>query len=158
MAITPDAAGQTRAPESATPASPEPRYESQQREATIEIAGGVGAPARARRWVRSCLASQSIGSEPDVALIISELVTNSVAHAEADSAQLLKITLARVNDRVRIAVTDNGSETMPHLREACDGTTGGLGLRIVDFLCLSWGVTRNGTGATEVWCDVALSQ
>lgn len=126
--------------------------------AMVEIVGGAGAPARARGWVRSCRAGGSIGSEPDVALIVSELVTNSVVHAHADSAQLLRITVARLKDRVRIAVRDSGAETLPHLSEAGDGTAGGLGLRIIDRLCLRWGVVRNGTGTTEVWCDVAFSQ
>ena len=123
----------------------------------IEIAGGVGAPAHARRWVRSCLASEPIGSpEADVVVVVSELVTNSVLHAHADSSQLLRITVGRIKDSLRIAVTDNGSETVPHLRVADVKTPGGLGLRIVDRLCLSWGVIRNGTGTTEVWCELPL--
>jgi hypothetical protein len=55
---------------------------------------------------------------------------------------------------MRIAVADNGSETMPHLRAASRG----LGLRIIDRLCLGWEVTRNGAGTTEIWCEVPLGQ
>ncbi len=125
----------------------------------IEIAGGGGAPARARRSVLSCLPSGPIGpSAGDAALIVSELVTNSVVHAHADSSQLLRITVARLKDRLRIAVTDNGSETLPHLHDADAEAPGGLGLRIIDRLCLSWGVIQDGTGTTEVWCDVPVSQ
>jgi anti-sigma regulatory factor (Ser/Thr protein kinase) len=125
--------------------------------AMLEIAGGVAAPARARRWALSCVASEPIGPcENDVALIVSELVTNSVVHAHADSSQLLRITLASLDDHCRIAVTDNGSATMPHLRERDVRTPGGAGLRIIDQLSLSWGVIRDGTGTTEVWCDVPL--
>lgn len=125
----------------------------------IAIAGGVAAPARARRWVLSWLSSEPTGaSEADVVVIVSELVTNSVVHAHADSSHMLRITVARLGDRVRIAVTDNGSETVPHLREADEDAPGGAGLLIIDRLCLSWGVIRNGTGTTEVWCDVPLSQ
>ncbi|HKO26424.1 MAG TPA: ATP-binding protein [Solirubrobacteraceae bacterium] len=125
----------------------------------IEIAGGVGAPARARRWVLSYLASEPIvASEADVVLIVSELVTNSVMHAHADSSQLLRISLGRHGDRFRIAVTDNGSATVPHLRDADNGTPGGLGLRIIDRICLGWGVVRNRTGTTEVWCEAPLGR
>jgi anti-sigma regulatory factor (Ser/Thr protein kinase) len=79
-------------------------------------------------------------------------------HAHADSSQLLRITVAKRKDRLRIAVTDNGSEIVPHLREADDDTPGGLGLRIIDRLCLGWGVIRNGAGTTEVWCELPFSQ
>lgn len=141
----------------ATAVRPESRCEIQQRLSpdVIEIAGGIGAPAQARRWVASCLRSEPSGSsEADVALIVSELVTNSVVHAHADSSQLLTLSLARGKDRLRIAVIDHGSETVPHLRQRNDDTQGGEGLRLIDLLCLSWGVIRDGTGTTEVWCDV----
>jgi anti-sigma regulatory factor (Ser/Thr protein kinase) len=125
----------------------------------IEVAGGVGAPARARRWVLSRLPSHPIGpAEADVALIVSELVTNSVMHARADSSQSLMVTVALLEDRLRIAVTDDGSETVPHIREVDDDAPGGLGLRIIDRLCLSWGVVRNGAGTTEVWCELPFSE
>jgi anti-sigma regulatory factor (Ser/Thr protein kinase) len=124
----------------------------------VEVPGGPGAPACARRWIRSWLAGQSIGTETDVVLIVSELVTNSVVHAHADSAQLLRITVARLKDHLRIAVSDKGSETLPHVREAGDGTRGGAGLRIVDLLSSGWGVSRNSTGTTEVWFEMALSR
>lgn len=77
-------------------------------------------------------------------------------HAHADSSQLLRITVARLDDRVRISVTDSGSETVPHLREPDEQTPGGAGLRIVERLCVSWGVIRDRTRATEVWCEVPL--
>jgi anti-sigma regulatory factor (Ser/Thr protein kinase) len=93
-----------------------------------------------------------------VALIVSELVSNSVLHAHADSSQSVRISVAGLKDRLRVAVTDSGSETVPHVREADDGTPGGLGLRIVNRLCLRWGVIRNGKGTTEVWCDFPLSR
>lgn len=121
----------------------------------IELTGGVDAPAQARRWVRSCLAGEPVGpSVDDVALIVSELVTNGVVHARADSSRLLRISVARLEDRVRLSVTDSGSETVPHIRESGDQKPGGAGLRIVERLCMSWGFIRNGTRATEVWCEV----
>jgi two-component sensor histidine kinase len=91
--------------------------------------------------VLSCVASEPIGpARDDVAVIVTELVTNSVVHAHTDSSQFLRITVAKLEDRLRIAVSDNGSETVPHFREADDDTPGGLGLRIIDRLCLGWEV------------------
>jgi hypothetical protein len=75
--------------------------------AVIELAGGVEAPAQARRWVLFCLGSEPVGpSEDDVALIVSELVTNSVVHAHADSSQPQRISVARFEDRVRATGVD----------------------------------------------------
>jgi anti-sigma regulatory factor (Ser/Thr protein kinase) len=155
--MTADVDDRTRALRSAEAARPGSRCDGQQPglAAVIEMAGGVGAPARARRWVRSCLPNEPTRTpEGDVALIVSELVTNSVVHAHVDSSHSLRITVAPLKDGLRIAVTDGGSETVPHLREADDDAPGGAGLRIIDRLCLRWGVTRNGGGTTEVWCDL----
>jgi hypothetical protein len=44
------------------------------------------------------------------------------------------------------------------MRAAGDGMPGGLGLRLINRLCLNWGVIHNGGGTTEVWCDVPLSR
>lgn len=125
----------------------------------IEIAGGAEAPRRARRWMLGCLARERAGpAREDLEIIVSELVTNSVVHAETDAAQLVRITVAKLEDRWRVAVTDEGSGSVPHLRDPDDGAPGGVGLRIIDRLCLGWGVTRTGAGTTEVWCEVPFSR
>ena len=52
----------------------------------IRIRGGEDAPARARRWVRSQLPGDVPASTAsDAALLVSELVTNSVVHADVGS-------------------------------------------------------------------------
>ena len=122
----------------------------------LKLAGGSGAPARARRWARSCLAGTPLGiSWDDLALIVSELVTNSVVHARVDSSGELTITAASRPGCWRIAVSDPGSDTQPRLRPHELGvSSGGLGLQIVDRLCTDWGSFRDADRATHVWCDV----
>ena len=74
----------------------------------------------------SCLGSEPIGvAEADVALIVSELVTKSVVHAHVDASRLLRLNIGRLKDRLRIAVTDDGSESVPHLRQADDDRQAG---------------------------------
>ncbi len=93
----------------------------------------------------------------DAALIVSELVTNSVLHAKVGPGQTLTVRCATLEDRLRIAVTDPGSSLEPHLRPSDDRNPGGYGLKIVDELASAWGIERDGSGRTTVWCDLPLA-
>ena len=123
---------------------------------SMRFQGGVGAPLRARRSVLSELAGQ-LGPRraEDAALIVSELVTNSVVHANVGSGKTLTVELMRLDDRVRITVIDPGSQLQPRIRATDHKTPGGFGLIIVDELSSAWGVIRAG-GSTSVWCELAL--
>ena len=70
----------------------------------MRIRGGLSAPSRARRSVLSQLEGQiAPTTASDVALIVSELVTNSVLHANVGPGETLTVALTRLDDRVRIA-------------------------------------------------------
>jgi anti-sigma regulatory factor (Ser/Thr protein kinase) len=91
-----------------------------------------------------------------VAVIVSELVTNSVVHANVGHDQSLCVQLTPLGDRLRIAVTDPGSESEPRLLPQDPAAPGGFGLRVVDQVSAAWGIVREISGATRVWCDVPL--
>ena len=76
----------------------------------------------------------------DAAIITSELVTNAVQHARCDVTETVRITLARASDpeTVIIAVSDS-SPHGPVIRTAPTGSERGLGLQIVESLCVDWG-------------------
>jgi signal transduction histidine kinase len=121
----------------------------------LKLAGGAAAPAQARGWALSCLDGAPIGiSSDEVALIVSELVTNSVVHARVDASRELTVTAALLSDVCRITVSDPGSDTEPRLRASDPSIPGGLGLRIVDHLCTDWGTFRGADSARHVWCDI----
>ncbi|WP_190122155.1 ATP-binding protein [Streptomyces inusitatus] len=86
-------------------------------------------------------------------LVITELVSNAVAHARRD---LVKITVTRESRTgVRLAVTDF-SRVLPQTREAGDQDVSGRGLAIVEELTDGrWGVDLLGWGKT-VWADLEL--
>ena len=124
---------------------------------TLWIRGGGDAPGRARTDVLSQLDGEGWNvPRSDVAVIVSELVTNSVVHAKVGHDQALCLQLTPLGDRLRIAVTDPGSELEPRLLPHDPAATGGFGLRVVDQVSSAWGIVREVSGATRVWCDVPL--
>lgn len=121
---------------------------------SIRISGGRGAPELARRHVLSWLDDTCSGVRSfDAALIATELVTNSVLHAGVGVEQSLFLELTTFADHVRIAVVDPGSELEPLLPRG-PAASSGFGLRLVDELSSAWGVARDASGMTRVWCDL----
>jgi anti-sigma regulatory factor (Ser/Thr protein kinase) len=124
---------------------------------SMRIPGGTGAPLRARTSVLSRIGGQlTETAAADAGLIVSELVTNSVLHANVGPQQTLTVECATLPDRLRITVTDPGSRLEPHLRPSGRGADGGYGLAIVAALSLAWGVVRDTVGTTSVWCELPL--
>ena len=82
-------------------------------------------------------------------LLISELVTNGVRHADSD----VVVRIAVGADTIRIEVNDR-SPALPVLRTPRPSDPGGRGLRIVDELALRWGVQPRRTGKC-VWFELA---
>ncbi len=123
----------------------------------MRIHGGASAPSRARSSMLSHLGGELANPRVgDAALIVSELVTNSVLHANVGPHEILTVQCATLKDRLRITVTDPGSHLVPHIRQSDDRTPGGFGLKIVDNLSSAWGIERDGAGRTSVWCEVPL--
>lgn len=122
------------------------------------IPGGHNAPTQARRWVRSQLEGEiPATAASDAALLVSELVTNSVVHANVGPRRALTVELTTLDDRLRIAVTDPGSRLRPCMLPLDPETPGGLGLLLVDDLCETWGAWQD-LGSTRVWCELLLDQ
>ena len=123
----------------------------------MRIQGGASAPFLARRSLLSQLGGQlAEATAADLALIISELVTNSVIHANVGPDQTLTVECTALPDRLRLTVTDPGSRCQPHLRPRDSDAAGGYGLTIVAALASSWGVVRDDMGATSVWCELPV--
>jgi anti-sigma regulatory factor (Ser/Thr protein kinase) len=126
---------------------------------SMRIRGGADAPSRARRSVLSQLGSQ-VGqtTASDVALVVSELVSNSVVHADVGPRRTLTLELMELDDRVRISVIDPGSRLEPRILPPDHERVGGAGLFIVSELSEAWGVARDAKEGTRVWCDILLDR
>jgi anti-sigma regulatory factor (Ser/Thr protein kinase) len=99
----------------------------------------------ARRFVLEILAGLPTETLDNAALVVSELATNCVLHA--DSAFLISVTpTAR---QIRIEVTDRGGGTV-RVQHPPPTEAHGRGLQIVNALSHEWGIVPTGDGKT-VW-------
>jgi signal transduction histidine kinase len=111
----------------------------------LELKGGIEAPAKARAVLASI--PDLSGVDGSVALLVSELVTNSVQHAAAD---VIELDVFASSDTVRVEVRDRGPG---HDAFATPATQdGGIGLYLVDKLADRWGVETQ--GATLIWFEM----
>ena len=105
--------------------------------------------AYARRLIWRFVADCAAGVDRDAAgLLTSELVTNAIRHA-GTPVELL----ARVNDALRVEVTDGRPELSVTARDAPGFSVSGRGLHLVDELASRWGVQQNRATKT-VWFEL----
>jgi len=113
------------------------------------------APTRARRQLAGRLAGElSLDQQSDLLLLASELVANSMVHADPAGVTEIRVALVIGRAAVRVAVTDPGSSTRPCLQPRDPLRAGGRGLFLVESLSDSWGSERNETGQTRVWFEM----
>ena len=85
-----------------------------------------------------------------VRLLVTELVTNSVRHADAQSVDMrVHVT----GEQVRLEVTDRGPGFEFEGRDEERDLEGGWGLFLVDRLADRWGI-ENARGASQVWAEL----
>lgn len=86
----------------------------------------------------------------DVRLLVSEVVTNSVIHAQPDSPGEVALDVWASEDVVRVAITDRGPGFVAgELPPGGEGS--GWGLMMVERLAHRWGVELD--DGTEVWFE-----
>ena len=113
------------------------------------------APRRARHEIAEHLNGElGSGRTQDAVLLVGELVTNSLLHADAGATHEIVVELVIGIDAVRIVVTDGGSSTMPMIQPLDSSRPGGRGLFLVESLSDRWGMTRAGTRETQVWFEM----
>jgi anti-sigma regulatory factor (Ser/Thr protein kinase) len=109
-----------------------------------------GAPGAARRALDELNGLIDPPLKDDLRLLVSEVVTNSVIHAQADSPGEVVLDVWASDDVVRVAVTDRGPGFEP-ARPPRPRERSGWGLVMVDRLADNWGVEL-GEG-TAVWFE-----
>lgn len=114
--------------------------------------------AHAAATARRALARLEEGLTQDVLdtlrLLVTELVTNSVRHADAPGGSIVDLDIAVAPGRLRVEVGDGGSGFDAVPRAPDQDRASGWGLHLVNELADRWGV--RGTPATSVWFEIDL--
>ena len=128
---------------------------TQTRRLEVGVVAGIHAPATARaaveRWLSGRVSEKFFD---DVRLLVSELVTNSVRHADVTRDATVRLSVEMAGGVVRLEVEDSGDgaiQAVPPDREH----GGGFGLYIVDALAERWGSAHDGN--TRVWAELSVS-
>ncbi|MEU0221223.1 SpoIIE family protein phosphatase [Streptomyces sp. NPDC006265] len=118
--------------------------------ATWDVPPDTAAVALARKNACRQLAEWGLDECVSVTeLVVSELVTNAIRHAEPP------IELRLIYDRTLICEVSDGSTTAPHMRRARTYDEGGRGLLLVAQMCQGWGA-RQTTDGKVIWAEQAL--
>jgi serine/threonine-protein kinase RsbW len=91
----------------------------------------------------------------DAALLITELITNSVRYAKPLPGDVLQVSWFLDGGRLVLRITDGGGRDAPHRLDAGPRDTRGRGLAIVDAVATRWGVEREVGGLSTVWAELS---
>ena len=116
---------------------------------TRSFIGHSSAIGPARRFVADTLSSWRLDKLiDDCLMVVSELVTNAVIHAESD----FTVSLSSHGDAVRLSVHDH-SPVVPVMRSPVPAAVSGRGLRMVTALTRRWGTDFVDDGKI-VWAEL----
>jgi anti-sigma regulatory factor (Ser/Thr protein kinase) len=102
----------------------------------------------ARRFAREVLVGESVQTRESVELMVSELATNCVRHAQSE----FRLTIELGATEIRVEARDRGGGR-PALRSPTPYEPTGRGLQVVQALSAAWGVEPRGAGKS-VWFTV----
>ena len=108
------------------------------------------AVADGRGWSRKIMKEWQLDDMTDVVQqLVSELVTNSIQHADTSCVRVL---LTHASGTLRLDVSDDDVISLPVRAQAGVDDVSGRGLGIVEALSDTWGV-RITACAKTVWCE-----
>jgi anti-sigma regulatory factor (Ser/Thr protein kinase) len=92
------------------------------------------------------------GRMRDVRLLISELVTNAVRHADLDAGDAIDLVIDIADQMLRVEVHDPGGGFVPSTPSPDPARPSGWGLYLVAELADRWGVDSD--DRTRVWFEL----
>ena len=117
---------------------------------SVELPRSPEAPSLARRALDDLEGSLDPAVLPDVRLLVSELITNSVKYG-GDGPVRLEVQASP--HTVRAEIIDQGVGFTPRARGDDLDRVGGWGLHLTERLTSRWGTHQ---GSTHVWFEIDL--
>ena len=109
------------------------------------------APGIARREVRRITSELEQELQESLALLVSELVSNSVRHAR-HTTSFIQLKTWVIGTAVRVCVGDSGPGFSPTVIPPGPEAEGRRGLWLIDMLADTWGISVD--GATWSWFEI----
>jgi anti-sigma regulatory factor (Ser/Thr protein kinase) len=117
-----------------------------------------GSPAEARRTLEALRVSMDDPVVDDAALLVSEVISNSVRHADLENSDAIEVRIRGSRSMLHVDVIDPGPGFEPDARQRPAAgpehdDDGGWGLWLVEQVSTRWGVECG--ERTRVWFDLA---
>jgi len=122
----------------------------------VRVPADATAPGCARRALTELRPTLGDAVVEPATLLVSELVTNSVRHAELHRKDLIDVHIEATPRRLRVQVADSGPGFQWHGRARDDDAEGGFGMMLLKQLATSWGVEPG--APTRVWFHIDRDQ
>ena len=107
----------------------------------------------ARRYALDVCRGVAAQRASDVALVVSELVTNAITHGAAPVSLCVVPLRGESHATIRVEVTDASPALTGPVRESAHDFPGHRGLLLVDRLSQRWGCDPAPEGK-RVWCEL----
>lgn len=119
--------------------------------------GDYEAASEARRLLLTRDGTVPASVRDDVLLLMTELVSNAVRHADTAADRPVRVELLRRRGSLRVEVVDPGTDSIPVRGQPAPDGSGGWGLFLVDRIADRWGVRRRASG-TCVWFEIRIEE
>ena len=122
---------------------------------TVRLPAKPSSAAVARQRIAADLAEHDVAAPivDDVVLVVTELVSNAIRHAEPLPDGQVTVSWQVDGHRVKVRVSDGGGASEPRLRHALPQDTSGRGLALVEAIATRWGV-EDTPAQTTVWAEL----
>jgi anti-sigma regulatory factor (Ser/Thr protein kinase) len=118
---------------------------------SFELAGGPYAVTAARLALADLESKLDPSVAFDIRLLVSELVTNSVQHAQVAAEDSIVLSVKFSDNTLRVEVRDDGPGFEPPASPPPEDADAGWGLFLVEQLADAWGV---GEDRKSVWFEI----